>query len=239
MDVEQQVDDVRLDADHQKLYYDEWDAQREDWLLRTESLHGARSRRIIREHRRCPEYAEFFPTEQVHSNHRTIRQISRRGDRWYQPGGAKMNFRGYVHRSDHVGETRQVAAVTKPKPPSDRLVDLLRQFVVNMAALAPQEVQAAAELTNRLMVEIWSLEPRPTSDQVKVQLTRLISKGAIPGSSPSSGSVGSDGEYIAVVSSGGDTESPAGGCGFTRARGVRIVPLRTTDIGTTDSADGS
>ena len=78
MDVEQQVDDVRLDADHQKLDYgnfidddevtlhhqkrdtdvtdspgsdvrDEMDTQREDWLLRTESLHGARPRRTTRE----------------------------------------------------------------------------------------------------------------------------------------------------------------------------------------------
>ena len=91
-----------------------------------------------------------------------------------------MNFRGYGHRSDHVGETIQVAAVTKPKPPPDQLDDLLRRFMVNMAALAPQEVQAAGELTDHLMVEIRSLEPRPTSDQVKVQLTRLISKGAAP-----------------------------------------------------------
>ena len=60
-----------------------------------------------------------------------------------------------------------------------------------------------------------------------------------PASGPSSGSAGSDGEYIAAASSGGDTESPAGGCEFTRARGVRIVPLRTTDIGTTDSSDAS
>ena len=42
MDVEQQVDDVRLDADHQKLDYDELDTQREVWLLRTESLHRTR-----------------------------------------------------------------------------------------------------------------------------------------------------------------------------------------------------
>ena len=47
-------------------------------------------------------------------------------------------------------------------------------------------------------------------------------KGGCPGSGPSSGSAGSDGEYIAAVSS-----------GLNRARGVRIVPLRTTDIGTT------
>ena len=78
MDVEQQVDHVRLDADHQKIDYgnfmdddevtlhhqmrdtnvtdipgsdvrDEMDTQREDWLLRTESLHGARPRRTTRE----------------------------------------------------------------------------------------------------------------------------------------------------------------------------------------------
>ena len=78
MDVEQQVDDVRLDDDHQKLDYgnfiyddevtlhhkkrdtdvtdipgsdvrDEMDTQREDWLLRTESLHRARPRRTTKE----------------------------------------------------------------------------------------------------------------------------------------------------------------------------------------------
>ena len=60
MDVEQQVDDVRLDADHQKLDYDELDTQREDWLLLTESLHRTRPRWIIREYRRRPEYEHFF-----------------------------------------------------------------------------------------------------------------------------------------------------------------------------------
>ena len=74
----QQADDVRLDANHQKLDYenfidddevtlhrrrrdtdvtdipgsdvrDELDTQREDWLLRMESLHEARPRRMIRE----------------------------------------------------------------------------------------------------------------------------------------------------------------------------------------------
>ena len=78
MDVEQQADDVRLDADHRKLDYenfidddevtlhhrkkdtdvtdipgpdarDDLDTQREDWLLRTESLHGAHPRQITRE----------------------------------------------------------------------------------------------------------------------------------------------------------------------------------------------
>ena len=78
MDVEQQADDVWLDADRQKLDYenfiddeevmlhrrkrdtdvtdipgsdvrDELDTQRENWLLRMESLHGARPRRITRE----------------------------------------------------------------------------------------------------------------------------------------------------------------------------------------------
>ena len=59
------MDDVRLDADHQKLDYDELDTQREDWLLRTESLHRTRPRRIIREYRHFPEYEEFFPTDHV------------------------------------------------------------------------------------------------------------------------------------------------------------------------------
>ena len=78
MDVEQQANDVRLDADRQKLDYENFiddeevtlhrhkrdtdvtdipgsdvrdglDTQREDWLLQMESLHGARPRRITRE----------------------------------------------------------------------------------------------------------------------------------------------------------------------------------------------
>ena len=81
MDVEQQGNDVRLDADHQRLDYknfiedeevtlihhrrdmdvpdnpgldvrdgpDTSDTQREDWLLQTEPLHGARPRRTARE----------------------------------------------------------------------------------------------------------------------------------------------------------------------------------------------
>ena len=75
MEVEQQADGVRLDADHQKLDYENFiddeevtllhhtdvtdipgsdvrdglDTQQEDCLLQTESLHGARPRRITRE----------------------------------------------------------------------------------------------------------------------------------------------------------------------------------------------
>ena len=81
MDVEQQADDVRLDADRQTLNYKDFmddkevtllhhkrdmnvpdipgsdvrdgldtsDTQREDWLLQTEPLHGARPRRMTRE----------------------------------------------------------------------------------------------------------------------------------------------------------------------------------------------
>ena len=97
------------------------------------------TRTRIREHRRCPEYAEFFPTEQVNCNLRPIVRMrdSRRRNRCYKPGGAEMNFRDYGHCSDHVGETIQVAAVTKPKPPPDRLEDLLRRLIVSMAAPVP------------------------------------------------------------------------------------------------------
>ena len=124
--------DVWLDADHQKLDYDERDTQREDWLLRTESLHRARPRRIIREHRRCPECADISRTGPVNCGHRPIRRDSRRRSRRYEPGGAEMNFCGYDHCSDHVDETIRVAAVTKPKPPPDQLEDLLRRLIANM-----------------------------------------------------------------------------------------------------------
>ena len=78
-------------------------------------------------------------------------------------------------------QSRQPAAVTKPKPPLDQWEDQLRRLLSNRAAPVP---------VNKL-------------------LQRLVSGHR------------------------------AGGCEFTRARGVRIVPLRTTDIGTTDSADTS
>ena len=69
----------------------------------------------------------------------------------------------------------------------------------------------------------------------------VASKHACPGSGPSSGSGGADGGKIAAASGGGDTESPASGCGSTRARRVgklvQIVPLGTADIGTADSAE--
>ena len=93
----------------------------------------------LREHRLCPEYADFFPTEQVNCNLRPIRRVrdNRRRNRCYRPGGAETNLRDYGHCSDHVGETIQVAAVTKPKPPPDRLDDLLTRLIVNMAVLVP------------------------------------------------------------------------------------------------------
>ena len=119
------------------------------------------ARTEIREHRRCPEYAEFCPTEQVNCNLRPIRRVrdTRRRNRCYRPGGAEINVRNYGHGSDHVGETIQVAAVTKPKPPPDRLDDLLTRLRVNMAApvlvSAPvHEVRAAAELRQRLVADI-------------------------------------------------------------------------------------
>ena len=146
----------------------------------------------IREHRRCPEYAKCFPTEQVNCNLRPIRRVrdTRRRNRCYRPGGAEMNFRNYGHCSDHVGETIQVAAVTKPKPPPDQLDDLLTRLIVNMAAPVPvsapvQDVRTAAELRQRLVAEINSFEPQPTTDQLEC-------KRGCPGSGPSSGFAGAD-----------------------------------------------
>ena len=103
MDVEQQVDDVRLDADHQKLDYDELDTQREDWLLRTESLHGARPRWIIRGHRRCPEYAEIFPTDQVSETGKFGNRTQKRSDqvRWCGQDLSRAPDSGIAYSQDH------------------------------------------------------------------------------------------------------------------------------------------
>ena len=96
-----------------------------------------------------------------------------------------MNFRDYGHCSDHVGETIQVAAVTKPKPPPDRLEDLLRRLIVHMAAPLPvsapvQEVRAAEELQQRLVAEIHNLKPQPALDQLEDHFRWLLSNGAAP-----------------------------------------------------------
>ena len=102
-----------------------------------------------------------------------------------------MNFHGYGHYSDHVGETIRVAAVTKPKPSPDQLEDLLRRLLANMAApvpvLAPvQEVPLVAKLRQRLVAEIQSRQPaavtkpKPPPDQLEDQLRWLLSNRADP-----------------------------------------------------------
>ena len=66
-----------------------------------------------------------------------------------------------VSNSDHVGETIQVAAVTKLKSPLDQLKDLLRWLLANMAApvLFPApvpEVPTVEKLLQRLVAETQS-----------------------------------------------------------------------------------
>ena len=140
------------------------------------------TRTRIRQHMRCPEYAEVFPTEQVNCNLRLIMRDHRRRNRRYEPGGVEMNFRGYGHCSDHVGETMRVAAVTKPKPSPDQFggsaqtVDSEHGCPVPVPAPV-QDVLAAAELRQRLVAEIQSLEPKPTPGQLEDQLRRLLSNG--------------------------------------------------------------
>ena len=124
-------------------------------------------------------------------NLRLIMRDSRRRNRCCEPGGAEKNFRGYGHCSDNVGETIQVAAVTKPKPPPDQLEDLLRWLLANMATPVPvpapvQEVLAVAKLRQHLVAEIQSRQPAavtkptPPPDQLEDQLRRLLSNRAAP-----------------------------------------------------------
>ena len=73
----------------------------------------------------------------------------------------RYEFCGYGHCSDHVGQTIQVAAVTKPKLPPDQLEDLLRRLLVNMAAPATvpapvPEVPMVEKLLRRLVAETQS-----------------------------------------------------------------------------------
>ena len=63
--------------------------------------------------------------------------------------GTKTIFRGYGHCSDHVGETLQVAAVTKPKPPPDQLEDLLGWLLANMDAPVPAEQTSGPQIRQR------------------------------------------------------------------------------------------
>ena len=138
-----------------------------------------------------------------------------------------MDFRGDGYCSDHVGETIQVAAVTKPKPPPDQLEDLLRRFIINITVLLPQKVRAAAELTQRLMAEIRSLEPQPTPDQVKDQLTRLMSNGAAPVPVPAPIPQLPTGNKLLL-------------CRVAETQSRQPVDVVSpTDIGTTNSADAS
>ena len=158
-----------------------------------------------------------------------------------ESGGAETNFRGYGHCSDHGGETIRVATVTKPK--------LLRWLLANVAAPVPvpgpvQEVPTVAKLRQRLVAEIQSRQPAAVTkpkhplDQLEDQLRWFLSNRAAPVPVPAPVPlVPTVNKLLQRLVAG--TQSPAGGCEFTRARGVQIVPLRTTDIGTTDSADTS
>ena len=65
---------------------------------------------------------------------------------------------------DHVGETLQVAAVTKPKSPPDQLENLLRWLLANMATPVPvavpvPEVPTVEKLLQRLVAETQSRQP--------------------------------------------------------------------------------
>ena len=139
-----------------------------------------------------------------------------------------MNIRGYGHCSDHVGETIRVAAVTKPKPPPDQLEDLLRFRRYPRWPNYDSVWWQRYRVSNRSLLQIsW----RISSDGCyRMGLPRVRSQAPVP--------------RVPTVNTllrrrVAETESPAGGCEFTRARAVRIVPLRTTATGTTDSADTS
>ena len=101
--------------------------------------------------------------------------------------GAKTNFHGYGHCSDHVGVTLQPAAVTKPKPTPDQLEDLLRRFLANRASPVPvpgpvPEVPTVGKLLQRLVAETQNRQPaavtkpKPPPDQLEDLLRRWINK---------------------------------------------------------------
>ena len=128
-------------------------------------------------------------------------------------------------------QSRQLAAVTKPKPPLDQLEDLLRRLPANRAAPVPvpapvQEVPTVEKLLQRLVAEIQSrqlaavMKPKPPLDQLEDLLRRLPANRAAPVPVPAPVQEGPTVEWLQQ-----------------RLVEVEIVPLRTTDIETTDSAE--
>ena len=77
-------------------------------------------------------------------------------------------------------QSRQPAAVTKPKPPSDQLEDLLRRLLANRAApvLVPApvpEVLTVDKVLQRLVAETQSRQPAAVSPPEPVGLRSYLS----------------------------------------------------------------
>ena len=124
-------------------------------------------------------------------------------------------------------QSRQPAAVTKPKPPLDQLEDLLGRFPANMTAPFPvpapvQEVPKGGGLLQCLGDEIQSpaggsYETEASSGSVGGSAQTVSSEQGCPSSGPSSGSGGADGGKFPTGSGGRNSESPAGGISETEA----------------------
>ena len=81
--------------------------------------------------------------------------------RWISKPSPDPIYPAYVvGDSDNIGETIQVAAVTKPKSNPDQLEDMLRRLLASMAAPVPVpasvlEVPTVEKLLQRLVVNPW------------------------------------------------------------------------------------
>ena len=81
--------------------------------------------------------------------------------------------------TEHVGETLQVAAVTKPKSPPDQLENLLRRLLAKMSAPVPvpapvPEVPTVEKLLQRLVAETQGRQPAAVSPPEPVGLDNLV-----------------------------------------------------------------
>ena len=84
-----------------------------------------------------------------------------------------------VGDSDNIGETRRVAAVTRPKSGPDQLEDMLRRLLASMAAPAPvpvpvPEVPTVEKLLQHLVAETQSRQPPAVSPPEPVGLEKLF-----------------------------------------------------------------
>ena len=100
-----------------------------------------------------------------------------------------MNFRGYGHGSDHVGETIRVAVVTKPKPPPDQGSAQTADSKHGCPGSGPSSGSGGADGGRDTESRTGAYSGSVGGSAQMVAIER-----GCPGSGSSSGSAGADGE---------------------------------------------